>query len=62
LNAANTRIYASLAEVLTMSSGASFNSSSGLKELLLSDRNNNELLFINLADVRADRNSNSRPA
>jgi hypothetical protein len=29
---------------------------------LLSDRINNELLFINLATVRAERNSNSPPA
>jgi hypothetical protein len=32
------------------------------EETLLSDRNNNELLIINLATVPADRNSISRPA
>jgi hypothetical protein len=32
------------------------------EESLLSDRNNNELLIINLATVSADRNPISRPA
>ena len=52
--ACNIRIYASLAEVLKMSIGASFISGSGLKKTLLSNRINNELLFINLVTVPAE--------
>jgi len=58
----NKRIYASLADLLTMSSRTYFIFSSGLKKTLLSNRINNELLIINLATIRAERNSNSSPA
>ena len=61
-NAHNKRIYASLADVLTISCGACFSSSSRAEGTLLSDSSNNELLIINLATVRADGNSISRPA
>jgi hypothetical protein len=57
---ANIRIYASLAEVITMSCGASF-SSSRAEKILFSNSNNNELLFINLATVMSRQNSTSSP-
>jgi hypothetical protein len=47
---ANIRIYASLADVLKVSIGASFSSSLRAEESLLSNRNNNELFIINLAN------------
>jgi hypothetical protein len=47
-------LYASLAEVLTMISGACFSNSSGAEEALLSESKSNELLIINLATVPAE--------
>jgi hypothetical protein len=57
-----TSVAASGAEGKTMSFSFVIEQQFRAKKLLLSDRINNELLFINLATVRAERNYISPPA
>ncbi|MEO9022787.1 MAG: hypothetical protein ABI237_18055 [Ginsengibacter sp.] len=59
--AANIRIHASLAEVLTMSIHECFSSCCGLKQSLFGNSNNNEILIINLATVPAEKSLNAQP-